>query len=92
MGQDCAVGKTHFVGAAEALVGIPWVRGAAPQLHSARVEIPDHSRGLTGIDGYRTQVKQGAIAFFVFVPGFLGLPARGDVVDRQQDILLPVRG
>ena len=39
----------------------------------------DHSRGVTRIDGHRTQVEQGAIAFFAVAHGGLDPLALGDV-------------
>jgi hypothetical protein len=80
MRHECTVGTVHFVRAAEALVGIPWLRCATPQFRSARVEVSDHARIIAGIDGDGTQREKHTIALFTLAQSCFGAHALRDFV------------
>src|SRR5215212_2496575 len=71
MGNKTAIRAEHFVRTTKPLVGISWRRPAAPQFHGALIELLNHTRGITGIDGYGSQVEDGSVACLALSQGFL---------------------
>ena len=73
VGHETAVRSEHFERAAKPLVGIPQCWLASPQFCSVAVEVPNHARGINGIDGHGHQIEQGAITLLRLADRFFRL-------------------
>lgn len=71
MRHETAVRTEQPERATKPLVGIAQCRFAAPQFRGDAIEFLNHTRGIDGIDGDRTQVEQDAVTFLALAQRFV---------------------